>query len=112
MPWITITGGSGTSGAVLGGTLTRALYQFTLFGSDLQELYASAQAMEVVGFPPPLLPKAPTFDNYRELFARAKRPDAVFVANDHMAIAVMDVLRAAGLPPEEIAGLRARGVVA
>ena len=29
----------------------------------------------------------------RELFARAKRPDAVFVANDHMAIAVMDVLR-------------------
>jgi HAE1 family hydrophobic/amphiphilic exporter-1 len=31
----------------LGGTLTRALYQFTLFGSDLKELYAAAQAMEV-----------------------------------------------------------------
>jgi HAE1 family hydrophobic/amphiphilic exporter-1 len=30
----------------LGGTLTRALYQFTLFGSDLKELYAAAQAME------------------------------------------------------------------
>ena len=29
----------------------------------------------------------------RELFARPDRPDAVFVANDHMAIAVMDVLR-------------------
>lgn len=29
----------------------------------------------------------------RALFAKAKRPDAVFVANDHMAIAVMDVLR-------------------
>ncbi len=31
----------------LGGTLTRALYQFTLFGSDLKELYAAAQAMEL-----------------------------------------------------------------
>jgi hydrophobe/amphiphile efflux-1 (HAE1) family protein len=30
----------------LGGTLTRALYQFTLFGSDLKELYAAAQTME------------------------------------------------------------------
>jgi hydrophobic/amphiphilic exporter-1 (mainly G- bacteria), HAE1 family len=30
----------------LGGTLTRALYQFTLFGSDLKELYAAAQKME------------------------------------------------------------------
>jgi DNA-binding LacI/PurR family transcriptional regulator len=29
----------------------------------------------------------------RELFARPDRPDAVFVANDHMAFAVMDVLR-------------------
>lgn len=29
----------------------------------------------------------------RELFATRKRPDAVFVANDHMAFAVMDVLR-------------------
>ena len=29
----------------------------------------------------------------RSLFARPDRPDAVFVANDHMAIAVMDVLR-------------------
>jgi DNA-binding LacI/PurR family transcriptional regulator len=29
----------------------------------------------------------------RELFARPNRPDAVFVANDHMAFAVMDVLR-------------------
>ena len=29
----------------------------------------------------------------RRLFDRADRPDAVFVANDHMAIAVMDVLR-------------------
>jgi DNA-binding LacI/PurR family transcriptional regulator len=29
----------------------------------------------------------------RELFATSKRPDAVFVANDHMAFAVMDVLR-------------------
>jgi HAE1 family hydrophobic/amphiphilic exporter-1 len=31
----------------LGGTLTRSLYQFTLFGSDLRELYAAAQAMEL-----------------------------------------------------------------
>ncbi len=31
----------------LGGTLTRSLYQFTLFGSDLKELYAAAQAMEI-----------------------------------------------------------------
>jgi HAE1 family hydrophobic/amphiphilic exporter-1 len=31
----------------LGGTISRALYQFTLFGSDLKELYAAAQAMEV-----------------------------------------------------------------
>lgn len=29
----------------------------------------------------------------RELFATRHRPDAVFVANDHMAFAVMDVLR-------------------
>lgn len=29
----------------------------------------------------------------RELFATSRRPDAVFVANDHMAFAVMDVLR-------------------
>jgi DNA-binding LacI/PurR family transcriptional regulator len=29
----------------------------------------------------------------RELFATSKRPDAVFVANDHMAFAAMDVLR-------------------
>ena len=29
----------------------------------------------------------------RALFATANRPDAVFVANDHMAFAVMDVLR-------------------
>ena len=29
----------------------------------------------------------------RTLFSRPDRPDAVFVANDHMAIAVMDVLR-------------------
>ena len=29
----------------------------------------------------------------RELFAKPNRPDAVFVANDHMAFAVMDVLR-------------------
>ena len=29
----------------------------------------------------------------RALFARPDRPDAVFVANDHMAFAVMDVLR-------------------
>jgi DNA-binding LacI/PurR family transcriptional regulator len=29
----------------------------------------------------------------RELFARPNRPDAVFVGNDHMAFAVMDVLR-------------------
>jgi len=29
----------------------------------------------------------------RELFNRAQRPDAVFVANDHMAFAVLDVLR-------------------
>ena len=31
----------------LGGALTKALYQFTLFGSDLTELYANAQNMEV-----------------------------------------------------------------
>ncbi|WP_298839028.1 LacI family DNA-binding transcriptional regulator [uncultured Roseobacter sp.] len=29
----------------------------------------------------------------REMFSRSERPDAVFVANDHMAFAVMDVLR-------------------
>ncbi|QYO77208.1 LacI family DNA-binding transcriptional regulator [Devosia salina] len=29
----------------------------------------------------------------REMFARPDRPDAVFVANDHMAVAVMDVAR-------------------
>ena len=29
----------------------------------------------------------------RRLFARPERPDALFVANDHMAIAAMDVLR-------------------
>ena len=29
----------------------------------------------------------------RELFAPKQKPDAVFVANDHMAIAAMDVLR-------------------
>ena len=29
----------------------------------------------------------------RELFATSKRPDAVFVSNDHMAFAVMDGLR-------------------
>jgi DNA-binding LacI/PurR family transcriptional regulator len=29
----------------------------------------------------------------RELFARPNRPDALFVANDHMAFAAMDVLR-------------------
>ncbi|NKB53100.1 MAG: substrate-binding domain-containing protein [Rhizobiaceae bacterium] len=29
----------------------------------------------------------------RELFGETKKPDAVFVANDHMAFAVMDVLR-------------------
>ena len=29
----------------------------------------------------------------REMFGRANRPDAVFVGNDHMAFAVMDVLR-------------------
>ncbi|MBI4623683.1 MAG: efflux RND transporter permease subunit, partial [Verrucomicrobia bacterium] len=30
----------------LGGTLSKALYQFTLFGTDLKELYAGAQMME------------------------------------------------------------------
>lgn len=30
----------------------------------------------------------------RAMFSRAERPEAVFVANDHMAFAVMDVLRA------------------
>jgi HAE1 family hydrophobic/amphiphilic exporter-1 len=30
----------------LGGSLTKALYQFTLFGSDLKELYGAAQKME------------------------------------------------------------------
>jgi HAE1 family hydrophobic/amphiphilic exporter-1 len=30
----------------IGGSLTKALYQFTLFGSDLKELYAASQAME------------------------------------------------------------------
>ncbi len=30
----------------LGGTISKALYQFTLFGSDLKELYAAAQGME------------------------------------------------------------------
>lgn len=29
----------------------------------------------------------------REMFSQAERPDAVFVANDHMAFGVMDVLR-------------------
>ncbi|CAN5181087.1 LacI family DNA-binding transcriptional regulator [soil metagenome] len=29
----------------------------------------------------------------RELFGKGRKPDAVFVANDHMAIAAMDVLR-------------------
>ena len=29
----------------------------------------------------------------RDMFSRTERPDAVFVANDHMAFAVMDVLR-------------------
>ncbi|MFD0915125.1 LacI family DNA-binding transcriptional regulator [Pseudahrensia aquimaris] len=32
-------------------------------------------------------------DAARELFSRKDKPDAVFVANDHMAFAVMDVLR-------------------
>jgi LacI family transcriptional regulator len=32
-------------------------------------------------------------DAARRMFARAPRPDAVFVANDHMAFAVMDVIR-------------------
>ncbi|MGO1766605.1 LacI family transcriptional regulator [Advenella sp. S44] len=32
-------------------------------------------------------------DATRRLFDRTERPDAVFVANDHMAIAAMDVLR-------------------
>lgn len=32
-------------------------------------------------------------DAARRMFRRQKRPDAVFVANDHMAFAVMDVLR-------------------
>jgi DNA-binding LacI/PurR family transcriptional regulator len=32
-------------------------------------------------------------DAARSMFGRAKRPDAVFVCNDHMAFAVMDVLR-------------------
>jgi DNA-binding LacI/PurR family transcriptional regulator len=32
-------------------------------------------------------------DAARRMFDRAKRPDAVFVCNDHMAFAVMDVLR-------------------
>jgi HAE1 family hydrophobic/amphiphilic exporter-1 len=30
----------------IGGSLTKALYQFTLFGTDLSELYAAAQNME------------------------------------------------------------------
>jgi HAE1 family hydrophobic/amphiphilic exporter-1 len=30
----------------IGGSLTKALYQFTLFGTDLQDLYAAAQNME------------------------------------------------------------------
>jgi DNA-binding LacI/PurR family transcriptional regulator len=33
----------------------------------------------------------------RELFSRGKRPDALFVANDHMAFAVMDALREQGV---------------
>lgn len=32
-------------------------------------------------------------DAARELFTKKERPDAVFVANDHMAFSVMDVLR-------------------
>jgi len=35
----------------------------------------------------------------RELIGGQTRPDAIFVGNDHMAFAVMDVLREAGLTP-------------
>jgi len=35
----------------------------------------------------------------RELLAARHQPDAIFVGNDHMAFAVIDVLRAAGLVP-------------
>lgn len=35
----------------------------------------------------------------RQLIAGSTRPDAIFVGNDHMAFAVMDVLRQAGLEP-------------
>ena len=44
-------------------------------------------------------------DAARRMFARCDRPDAVFVANDHMAIAAMDVIRfELGLrAPEDVA---------
>ncbi|KUF10823.1 LacI family DNA-binding transcriptional regulator [Pseudoponticoccus marisrubri] len=38
-------------------------------------------------------------DCARDLIAGPTRPDAIFVGNDHMAFAVMDVLREAGLVP-------------
>lgn len=37
----------------------------------------------------------------RDLVAQKRRPDAIFVGNDHMAFAVIDALRALGLVPGE-----------
>jgi DNA-binding LacI/PurR family transcriptional regulator len=38
-------------------------------------------------------------DATRDLLSKPVRPDAIFVGNDHMAFAVMDTLREAGLTP-------------
>jgi DNA-binding LacI/PurR family transcriptional regulator len=66
------------------GLATRGLTPFAVLDGEFSRETASAMA--------------------RDLFGRADRPDAVFVGNDHMALAVMDVLRfELGLSvPEEV----------
>jgi DNA-binding LacI/PurR family transcriptional regulator len=53
----------------------------------------AAQGIEPVGVIDGMYNRDVAADATRRLMARAERPDAIFVGNDHMAFSVMDVLR-------------------
>jgi DNA-binding LacI/PurR family transcriptional regulator len=77
-------------------------WQGSSTGRDRQAGFLSA--LEAAGCAPFALvdgmyKRAVAMDCARELIGGSTRPDAIFVGNDHMAFAVMDAVRAAGLVP-------------
>lgn len=77
-------------------------WQGSSTGRDRQAGFV--QALDVAGVSPVavvdgMYKRAVAMDCARTLVLGAARPDAIFVGNDHMAFAVMDAVREAGLVP-------------